>query len=36
MANGLTSSVLGTQRSAGQAAEVVRYRLDRLFARAPR
>ena len=32
MANGLTSSVLGTQRSAAQAAEVVRYHLDRLFA----
>ena len=32
MANGLTSSVLGTQRSAEQAAEVVRYHLDRLFA----
>ncbi|MGY1601904.1 TetR/AcrR family transcriptional regulator [Geodermatophilus sp. SYSU D00815] len=32
MANGLTSSVLGTQRSAAQAAAVVRYHLDRLFA----
>jgi AcrR family transcriptional regulator len=31
MANGLTSSVLGTQRSAEQAAEVLRYHLDQLF-----
>jgi AcrR family transcriptional regulator len=31
LANGLTSSVLGTQRTAEQAAEVVRYTLDRLF-----
>jgi AcrR family transcriptional regulator len=31
MTNGLVSSVLGTQRSAEEAAAVVRYRLDRLF-----
>ena len=31
LANGLTSSVLGTQRTAEQAVEVVRYALDRLF-----
>jgi AcrR family transcriptional regulator len=31
LANGLTSSVLGTQRTAEQAAEVLRYTLDRLF-----
>jgi AcrR family transcriptional regulator len=32
LANGLTSSVLGTQRTAEQAADVLRYSLDRLFA----
>jgi AcrR family transcriptional regulator len=31
MANGLTSSVLGGQRSVDDAAAVVRYALDRLF-----
>ena len=31
LANGLTSSVLGTQRTAERAIEVVRYTLDRLF-----
>jgi AcrR family transcriptional regulator len=31
MANGLTSSVLGTQRTADEAAAVLRYHLDRLF-----
>lgn len=31
LTNGLTSSVLGTQRTAEQAVEVVRYALDRLF-----
>jgi AcrR family transcriptional regulator len=31
LANGLTSSVLGTQRTADQAVDVVRYALDRLF-----
>ena len=35
LANGLTSSVLGTQRSAAQAAAVVRYHLDRLFLQVP-
>jgi AcrR family transcriptional regulator len=34
MTNGLVSSVLGTQRSAEEAAAVVRYRLDRLFSTA--
>lgn len=32
MANGLTSSVLGTQRSAADAETVLGYHLDRLFA----
>jgi AcrR family transcriptional regulator len=31
LANGLTSSVLGTQRTADEAVSVVRYTLDRLF-----
>jgi AcrR family transcriptional regulator len=31
MANGLTSSVLGTQRSVADAEAVLRYHLDRLF-----
>jgi AcrR family transcriptional regulator len=31
MANGLTSGVLGTQRSAGDAERILRYHLDRLF-----
>jgi len=31
LANGLTSSVLGTQRTAEEASTVVRYTLDRLF-----
>jgi AcrR family transcriptional regulator len=31
LANGLTSSVLGTQRTAERAAEVLRYAVDRLF-----
>jgi len=31
LANGLTSSVLGTQRTAEEAVTVVRYTLDRLF-----
>jgi hypothetical protein len=31
MTNGLVSSVLGTQRTAEQAAEVLGYTLDRLF-----
>lgn len=35
MANGLTSSVLGTQRSAEQAAGVLRYHLDHLFLQVP-
>lgn len=35
MANGLTSSVLGTQRSAEQAAAVLRYHLDHLFLQVP-
>ena len=33
MANGLTSSVLGTQRDVDDAVSVVRYALDRLFTR---
>jgi AcrR family transcriptional regulator len=35
LANGLTSSVLGRQRSAEAAAEVLRYHLDHLFAPRP-
>jgi hypothetical protein len=31
MTNGLVSSVLGAQRTAEQAADVLRYTLDRLF-----
>ena len=36
LTNGLVSSVLGTQRTAEQAAEVLRYTLDRLFPRGGR
>jgi hypothetical protein len=32
LTNGLTSSVLGRQRTADEAAAVLRYALDRVFA----
>jgi hypothetical protein len=35
MANGLTSSVLGTQREVADAEAVLRYHLDRLFSLPP-